>query len=60
MGLIKAFTSSVKGTIGDQYKEYVTCPEMDSNTLLVRGEVHHGAGNNQSRRDGAEKPVDAG
>ena len=26
MGLIKAFTTSTSGVLGDQFKEYVTCP----------------------------------
>ena len=45
MGLIKALTSSVRSTLGDEFKEYVTCPEMGRDVLLVRGEVHHGEGN---------------
>ena len=45
MGLIKAFTSSVSSTLGDQFKEFITCPEISSNTLVVRGKVEHGKGN---------------
>lgn len=45
MGLIKAFTSSVSSTLGDQFKEYVTCPTMDKGALVKRGIVHHGDGN---------------
>ncbi len=45
MGLIKAFTSSTSKVLGDEFKEYVTCPTMGTDTLLVRGEVHHGEGN---------------
>lgn len=45
MGLIKAFNKSVSSTLGDQFKEYVSCPTMDKNVLMVRGEVHHGNGN---------------
>ncbi len=45
MGLIKAFTSSTSKVLGDEFKEYVSCPTMDKDTLLVRGEVHHGEGN---------------
>ncbi len=45
MGLIKALTSSVSSTLGDQFKEYVTCPTMGQNVLVQRGEVHHGEGN---------------
>ena len=45
MGLIKALTSSIGSTLGDEFKEYVTCPEMGRDVLLARGEVHHGEGN---------------
>jgi len=45
MGLIKALTTSVSSGLGDQFKEYVSCPEMDSDTLVQRGIVHHGEGN---------------
>lgn len=45
MGLIKAFTSSTSSALGDQFKEYVTCPTMESGVLVQRGEVHHGEGN---------------
>ena len=45
MGLIKALTNSVSTTFGDQFKEYVTCPSTDKNTLIVRGDVQHGKGN---------------
>ena len=45
MGLIKAFTSSVSSGLGDQFKEYVSCPTMTGDVLVQRGEVHHGKGN---------------
>lgn len=45
MGLIKAFNSSVSSTLGDQFKEYVTCPTMESGALVKRGIIHHGEGN---------------
>ncbi|MGM9876491.1 MAG: SPFH domain-containing protein [Bacilli bacterium] len=45
MGLIKAFTTSASSTLGDQFKEYVTCPTMDGGVLVQRGLVHHGDGN---------------
>ena len=34
MGLIKAFTTSTSGVLGDQFKEYVTCPTMDKDVLV--------------------------
>lgn len=45
MGLIKALTSSTSSAFGDQFKEYVTCPEVGKNVLIARGVVHHGDGN---------------
>ena len=45
MGLIKALTSSVSSGLGDQFKEYVTCPTVDNDVIIARGEVHHGEGN---------------
>lgn len=45
MGLIKAFSTSKSSTLGDQFKEYVTCPTMDNGVLVQRGLVRHGEGN---------------
>ena len=45
MGLIKALTSSVGSALGDQFKEFVTCPETGNNVLIQRGYVGHGEGN---------------
>lgn len=45
MGLIKALTSSTGGVLGDQFKEFVTCPTVESNVLITRGIVQHGDGN---------------
>lgn len=45
MGLIKALTSSTASALGDQFKEYVTCPTVDKNVLIARGTVQHGSGN---------------
>ena len=45
MGLIKALTSSTSSALGDQFKEFVTCPSVDKNVLIVRGTVSHGEGN---------------
>lgn len=51
MGLIKAFTTSVSSSLGDQFKEYVTCPSMESGVLIQKGEVHHGKGNKNPSED---------
>ena len=45
MGLIKALTNSTGSVLGDQFKEFVTCPTVDNNVLMVRGIVSHGEGN---------------
>ena len=45
MGLIKALTISTSSALGDQFKEYVSCPTMEQGVLMQRGEVHHGKGN---------------
>lgn len=45
MGLIKAMTSSISSGLGDQFKEFVTCPEIENNILIQRGLVNHGKGN---------------
>lgn len=45
MGLIKALTTSTSSALGDQFKEYVSCPTMTEGVLVQRGEVHHGKGN---------------
>lgn len=45
MGLIKALTSSTSSSLGDQFKEFVTCPILEPNVLIQRGVVNHGRGN---------------
>ena len=45
MGLIRAITSATSSTLGDQFKEFVTCPTIDKDVLIQRGIVNHGSGN---------------
>lgn len=45
MGLIKALTSSTSSGLGDQFKEFIVCPEIDGSVLIQRGLVQHGDGN---------------
>ena len=45
MGLIKAVTSSVSSGFGDQFKEFIECPQIANNVLIQRGKVNHGEGN---------------
>ena len=45
MGLINAATGSISNVVGDQFKEFVTCPSSDKNVLVQRGAVQHGDAN---------------
>ena len=45
MGLINAITGSIKNVVGDQFKEFVTCPVADRDVLMTRGIVQHGDAN---------------
>ena len=45
MGLLKAFTSSASSILGDQFKEYVECPQIENDVIIQRGLVKHGEGN---------------
>ena len=45
MGLIRAITSATSSTLGDQFKEFVTCPTIEKDVLIQRGIVNHGKGN---------------
>ena len=45
MGLISAAIGSAATTLGDTFKEVVTCPEVGNNVIIQRGVVSHGSGN---------------
>ena len=45
MGLISAATGSISSVVGDQFKEFVTCPTSDKSVLVQRGVVQHGDAN---------------
>ncbi|MBR4618486.1 MAG: SPFH domain-containing protein [Bacilli bacterium] len=45
MGLIRALVSATSTALGDQFKEFVDCPQVDNNVIIQRGTVHHGSGN---------------
>ena len=45
MGLIKALSNAASTALGDQFKEFVTCPTIAKNVLIQRGIVNHGKGN---------------
>ena len=36
MGLIKATTSSISSGLGDQFKEYIVCPQVENNVLIQK------------------------
>lgn len=45
MGLIKAVLNATSSTFGDQFKEYVECPQVNNDVIIQRGIVNHGEGN---------------
>lgn len=45
MGLIKATLNATASALGDQFKEFITCPEVDNKFLVCRGVISHGKGN---------------
>lgn len=45
MGLIRAVTSSVSSTFGDQFKEFITCPTIEKDVIIQKGVTSHGEGN---------------
>ena len=45
MGLIKAALGSVNQVIGDQFKEFITCPPVQNDVIVQRGTVQHGDAN---------------
>lgn len=45
MGLIRAIVSATTSTLGDQFKEFVTCPSIEKDVLIQRGVLNHGKGN---------------
>ena len=45
MGLIKALSGATASALGDQFKEFVTCPSISKNVLIQRGTINHGEGN---------------
>ena len=45
MGLISAAIGSAATTLGDTFKEVVTCPEVSNDVIIQRGVVSHGSGN---------------
>ena len=42
MGLITAAGASISSVLGDQWKDYFYCSEMDTNVLVRKGQRHNG------------------
>ena len=42
MGLIKSAVKSIKGELHDQWKDFITCEDMDMNTLMVKKTTENG------------------
>ena len=42
MGLITAAGASISSVLGDQWKEYFYCSEMDNDVLVRKGQRSHG------------------
>ena len=42
MGLITAAGASLASVLGDQWKEYFYCSEMDADVLVRKGQHHTG------------------
>ena len=38
MGLIKAFTGALGGTLADQWKEFFYCDSLSENVLVAKGQ----------------------
>ncbi len=51
MGLIKALGNSVSTTVGDQFKEYVSIPQVENDVVIVKGKVQHGEGNKNASKN---------
>lgn len=51
MSLIKATFNAARGTLADQYKEFIMCNEMSSNVLVRKGQVLDSKDNTNKGRD---------
>lgn len=60
MGLIKAVTGSVIGTILDTWKDYFVCDSLDNDTLMVRGIKKGYGGSNDVITNGSGIVVNEG
>ncbi len=65
MGLIKSALSAINTTLADQWKEYIYCDSLDSDTLVQKGIVRVTGGSNTQRSsniisDGSKIAVNEG
>ncbi len=60
MGLIKAFTSAVGGTLGDSWKEGIHCPEIDNTVILRKGTKISSGSSRTSNTKGTDNVISNG
>nr|MBP3599232.1 SPFH domain-containing protein [Eubacterium sp.] len=58
MGLIKAISEAVSGTIADQWKEYFYCDSLDKDVLMAKGQKR--TGDNSSNTKGRDNIISNG
>lgn len=51
MGLFRAVSNAVEGTLSDQWKEMYYTDSLDNNTLMVRGEIRRGKNSQNKSRN---------
>ena len=58
MGLIKAFTGALGGTLGDQWREFFYCDSLSADTLVAKGQKR--VSRRSSNRKGEENIISNG
>ena len=59
MGLIKALTGAMGGTLGDQWREFFYCDSLSANTLVAKGQKRI-SGRRSSNKRGEENIISNG
>ena len=59
MGLIKAFSGALGGTLGDQWREFFYCDSLSANTLVAKGQKRI-SGKRSSNKKGEENIISNG
>ena len=57
MGLITAAGASISSVLGDQWKEYFYCSEMDTNVLVRKGQKNNGKSGRERSSMSARSPA---